>query len=434
MIGVAMMAIGAALTIVTAIGSGSGGLFGLGIVVLVVGVVVSGPVIVRPMSKVISFPLTRGGSIIGELARENSARNPKRSATTSLTLMIGVALVVTATVFAATLRESIRGELEDQMIGDYVVEISPEIAAIGGGLDPAIAAQVAEVPGVEASVPSRNTTGQIDGDFVQLQGVATSQIEDVFRFDALEGTLTDLGADQIAVAEDTADDRNLVVGDTVRVQLQQSTVDLTVAGIFDPAGALASWVVDTVVLDEHTLNRLDSTIFIATADDAGEDTVADVESVLATDPTARVETTKDYIDDQAGSINQLLILLYGLLAMSVVVALIGIVNTMALSIHERTRELGVLRAVGMTARQLRRTIRYESTIIALIGTFVGMILGVFFGWLVSKLTEDVFPAFTVPWASLVAIAVVGIVAGFLAGVLPARRAGKLNVLDAIAGE
>jgi putative ABC transport system permease protein len=129
-----------------------------------------------------------------------------------------------------------------------------------------------------------------------------------------------------------------------------------------------------------------------------------------------------------------LILLYGLLAMSVFVALIGIVNTMALSIHERTRELGLLRAVGMSSRQLRRTIRYESTIIALIGTVVGLALGLFLGWVASRAAQDTFPDFTIPITSLIVIAVVGVIAGLAAGILPARRAGRLDVLDAIAGE
>ena len=167
------------------------------------------------------------------------------------------------------------------------------------------------------------------------------------------------------------------------------------------------------------------------ADRATETLTGDIDAALASDPTARIRSRDEFIDDQAGQITNLLVLLYALLGMSVIVALIGIVNTMSLSIHERTRELGLLRAVGMTSRQLRRTVRYEAAIIALIGTLVGLVLGLFFGWAAFDALGLGYSDFAIPWVALVAIGFAGLVAGLLSGVLPARRAGRLEVLDAI---
>ena len=204
------------------------------------------------------------------------------------------------------------------------------------------------------------------------------------------------------------------------------------AGIYDQSYRLVNdWLVDNSALDTRTSRSLDARILVRAAD-ATEELMADIDTALASDPTARIRSRDDFIDDRAGQINNLLTLLYALLGMSVVVALIGIVNTMSLSIHERARELGLLRAVGMTTRQLRQTVRYESAIIALIGTFAGLVLGLFFGWAAFDALGVAYSDFVIPWAALAAIAVAGLVAGLLSGVLPARRAGRLEVLDAIA--
>ena len=401
---------------------------------VVIAVVLLGPTIVRPLSRLLAAPAVRRGSITGELARENASRNPKRSATTSLTLMIGVALVVTATVFAATLSELVAGDLEDELLADSVVTISDAVAGAGGGMDPAIADAIEALDGVEAAVGTRTAFAQIGDDFETVTGADTAQIAAVADLGVIDGRISGLGATEMAIREPAADSAGLAVGDTVNVRFQQGAATFTVAGIYDGGYQLSNdWLVDNAALDASVSRSLDARILVR-ADGASEALPADIDTVLASDPTARIRSRDDFIDDQAGQITSLLTLLYALLGMSVVVALIGIVNTMSLSIYERTRELGLLRAVGMTSRQLRRTVRYEAAIIALIGTFAGLILGLFFGWAAFDALGLAYSDFTIPWAALVAISVAGLVAGLVSGVLPARRAGRLEVLDAIASQ
>ena len=429
--GFVVLAAGIGATIWSSV-SGEARILAASLPLVMLAVVLLGPAIVRPLSLLLAAPAVRRGSITGELARENSSRNPKRSSTTSLTLMIGVALVATATVFAATLSELIAGDLEEDLLADRVVAISDAVAGAGGGMDPSIAAAVGALDGVDAAVGTRTTFAQINDDFAQVTGAATAQLAAVADLGVIDGRVTDLGPDEVAVRQPTAEDAGLAVGDTVTVRFQKGPAPLTVAGIYERGYQLAAeWLVDNALLDASLNRSLDIRILVRTGS-AGEELAAGIDAALAGDPTATSSSRDDFIDDQAGQITSLLTLLYALLGMSVVVALIGIVNTMSLSIHERTRELGLLRAVGMTSRQLRRTVRYEAAIISLIGTLAGLVLGLFFGWAAFDALGLGYSDFTVPVAYLVAIGVAGLVAGLLAGVLPARRAGRLEVLDAIA--
>lgn len=429
--GLAVLVAGLAIAVWAALGGDSRLLIGA-VPLVVIAAVVLGPVVVRPLSQLLAAPLVRSGSITAELARDNASRNPKRTATTSLTLMIGVALIATATMFAATLSNLIAGDLDEELLADHVVEINSNLVFVGAGLDPAIAAEIASLDGVEAAVSVRDSFAEIDGDFTPVTGVTTADLTVVADIEAVEGTVTGLGSDEVAVSLDIAENKNLAVGDRVSVRFQQGAASLTVAGIFDRGDQLLqSWLVDTAVLDAHLPRSLDTRILVRTgAADAA--LLAQIDAALAGNPTASLSSRDDYIDDQAGQLDNLLILLYALLGMSVVVALLGIVNTMSLSIYERTRELGLLRAVGMTSKQLRRTVRYESAIIALIGTLAGLGLGVFLGWAAFDALGLGYSDFTVPWGSLIAIGIAGLVAGLLSGILPARRAGRLEVLDAIA--
>ena len=429
--GFAVLAAGLATAIWAAAG-GDSRLLIAAVPLVVIAAVMLGPAVVRPLSKLLTAPLVRTGSITAELARDNASRNPKRTATTSLTLMIGVALIATSAIFAATLGNLIAGDLEEELLADHVVQINSNLTFVGAGLDPAIAAEIEAIEGVEAAVPVRDSFAEIDGSFTPVTGTATAQLTLVADIELVDGTVTGLGADEVAVSQDTAKDRDIAVGDRVAVRFQQGAASLTVAGIYDRGDQLVQgWLVDNAVLDSNLTRSLDTRILIR-SDDADAALLAEIDAALAGNPTASVSSRDDYIDDQAGQLSGLLTLLYALLGMSVVVALLGIVNTMSLSIYERTRELGLLRAVGMTSQQLRRTVRYESAIIALIGTLAGLVLGVFLGWVAFDALGVGYSDFTVPWGSLIAIGIAGLVAGLLSGVLPARRAGRLEVLDAIA--
>jgi putative ABC transport system permease protein len=431
--GLGLLAAGVSTSVMAVTGS-EVALLAVSLPATVLAVALLGPALVGPMSTLISIPIARRSSITGELARENASRNPKRTSTTSLTLVIGVSLVVTATVFASTLSTSIRGQLDQQITADHVVTAGAEAALFGGGLDPTITPSINELPDVAAAVPFRTAPVEVLDGFNQVTGTDTARLDQVLDLDVVAGAVTELSDTQIAVLDTVAEEGGLVVGDDVDVTFQQQTVTLDVAAIYGQDEFVGSWLVDNSVIEANLSRSLDTEVLIRSQDGRSDQVADQVAELLTSDPTASVQTTAAYIDDQAGQIDQLLILLYGLLAMSVLVALIGIVNTMALSIHERTRELGLLSAVGMSSGQLRRTIRYESAIISLMGTLVGLALGMFLGWVASRAAQDVFPDFTIPTGALVAIAVIGVLAGLVAGVLPARRAGRLDVLDAIASE
>lgn len=366
--------------------------------------------------------------MVGELAQQNTSRSPKRTANTTAALMIGVLLVSAASVFAASLTKSLESQLGEQVLADHVIQVDGSASQVGGGLPTGVADVVAEVSGVEAITPLCSSFGEIDGDFAGINGVNPAQAEATMDVETLTGSLADLGPTGIA----TANHEDYAIGDTVTVQFQQSAATLTVVATYDAAELAGPWLVSTEVLDANVSESLDSLLLVTT--DGNPDTVAALEAVVADNPVANVATAQEYVDDQAGGIDILLNLLYGLLGISVLVAVIGIVNTMSLSILERTREIGLLRAVGMTRRQIRSSIRYEASIVAVMGTVLGLVGGSFFAWLGVQAIGDDLPEFAMPWTTLVVIAVLGMICGIVAGVLPARRAARLNVLDAIATE
>jgi len=394
-------------------------------VAIIVALLVLGPTLVKPMSLALGSPLAAARGMVGELSQQNASRSPKRTANTTAALMVGVLLVSAASVFAASLSSSIQAQLGEQVTADTVIQVDGSASQVGGGLPLTTAEQVAELPGVEAVTPLRSAFGEIDEEFTNISGVAPTQVADTMNLDVLTGSLDELGPDTIAT-----NDTDFAIGDTVSVQFQQSTADLTVVATYDAAELAGPWVVSTEVLDANVSQSLDSLLLIAT--DGQAETVSAVEGVVASSPIAEVVTAQEYVDDQASSIDLLLNLLYGLLGISVLVAVVGIVNTMSLSIMERTREIGLLRAVGMTRRQIRSSIRYEAGIVAIMGTALGLAVGTFLAWLGVQAIGDALPEFAIPWTTLVIIAVLGMLCGVFAGVMPARRAAKMNVLEAIA--
>lgn len=394
---------------------------------IIVGLLVLGPTLVKPLATALGAPLATGRGMVGELAQQNAARSPKRTANTTSALMIGVLLVSAASVFAASISKSIDAQLGDQVMADHVIQIDGSAAQPGAGLPTAVAGAIAELPGVEAVTPLRSSFGEINGDFAEINGVDPAQTEATMNVHPLTGSLADLDGASIATSE-----ADYGIGDEVTVQFQQSTATLTVAATYDADELAGPWVVSTEVLDNNVSQSLDSLLLVTT--DGNAATVAAMREAVADNPIAQVVTADQYVNEQAGGINALLNLLYGLLGISVLVAVVGIVNTMSLSIMERTREIGLLRAVGMTRRQIRSSIRYEASIVAIMGTVLGLVVGSFFAWLGVQAIGDFLPEFAIPWATLAGIALLGVLCGITAGVLPARRAANMNVLDAIATE
>ncbi|HEV3400239.1 MAG TPA: FtsX-like permease family protein [Acidimicrobiales bacterium] len=409
-------------------------MIGLGVLLVFFGVSVLGRTIALPLSRMIGAPLPRVRGITGSLARENAMRNPKRTAATASALMIGVGLVGFITILAASTRTSINATIDKAFLGDFAIDSG----TFGvGGLDPALANRINALPEVRAAAGVRIGTAEVDGSVEQLTGVDPATAFDIVDVQPLQGDPADLGVDDIAVFQDVADDEGLALGDQVPVRFKDTgTQQLTVAMIYGENQPAGDYLLGLDAYEANFADQFDTLIFIDKDDGVtAEAALAAVQRVADDFPGAEVKDRTGFKEEQTSFVNQMLGLVYALLGLAILIALLGIGNTLALSILERTRELGLLRSVGMTRSQLRSTVRWESVIIALQGTFLGLLIGVFFGWaLVQALDSEGIERLAIPVGQLVAIVVLAGIAGVIAAIPPARRAAKLDVLRAITTE
>jgi putative ABC transport system permease protein len=435
-VGVVMLGLGVASLLGGLFGGGGSALalVGLGVLLVFFGVSVLGRTVALPLSRAIGALLPRLRGITGNLARENAMRNPKRTAATASALMIGVALIGFISILAASTRTSINASIDKAFTSDFVV--NPGTFGIGG-LDPQLAERVNDLPEVEAASGVRFGAVEIDGSTEEVLGVDPASTFELVDVERLQGSPDDLGRDAIAVFEDVADEDGLAIGDTVQVNFKDTGVQplrvVMIYGEDEPAG---DYLIGRAAYEANFAEQFDTFVFVRKAADveAGQ-ALAAVQRVADDFPGAEVQDRTGFKEDLTEPVNQILGLVYALLALAVVIALLGIGNTLALSILERTREVGLLRSVGMTRSQLRSTIRWESVIIALQGTLLGILIGIFFGWaLVRALRDEGIDQFTVPFGTLLIVIVLAALAGVVAAVLPARRAAKLDVLRAIVAE
>jgi putative ABC transport system permease protein len=412
---------------------------GLGALVVFVGVFVLGPVLARPLSDAIGWPVARLRGITGTLARDNAMRNPKRTSATAAALMIGVALVAFITIFAESTKASIDVQVDRAFKADYVISTGGFGGGAGSGFSPTLAQEVAELPQVGASSPLRFNEAEFNDSskfFVALEPRSANELFDLNVEDGRTGDLEE--PNSLAISREVADDNNWRLGTAVPVRFPNGTADLTVRMIFGNGQreGLADYAVSIATFNEHYTNQLDQQVYVRLAPG-----VSPAEGRRALDraiepyPNAELQDRTEFKESQAEMINQLLNLIYALLFLAVVIAGIGIINTLSLSILERTRELGLLRAVGMSRRQLRSSVRWESVIIAFLGTLLGLVIGLFFGWaVVEALGDQGITEFTAPVPLLVLFVILGGIGGVLAAIFPARRAAKLDVLQAVGYE
>jgi putative ABC transport system permease protein len=412
-------------------------LFGLGALVTILGVFVVGPVIARPVLRLLGVPARIVAGPVGHLARENARRNPKRTAATASALMIGVALVGFITILASSTSAAVGQRVDDSFRADYVVD-SGQWGT--GGLSPELALELSALPEVDAVSPLRMAPVAIDGTSAELAGVDAAEFGELYDLEPSSGTLADVGPGTVAVFSNTATDKGLAVGDTVAVTFARTgVVDLTVSAIFDEriAGAgETAWIVDLDTFEANVTDQYDRQVYVATADgvDAAEARAA-IDAVLVDWPNGTLQDRAEYAQALSNDIDRMLNLIYGLLALAVLIALVGIANTLALSVHERTRELGLLRAVGMARRQVRSLVRWESVMIAVFGTGLGLVLALAGAWaMIEALADQGVTSMVVPGARLAVIVGIAGVAGVVAALGPARRAARLDVLRAISGE
>jgi putative ABC transport system permease protein len=414
------------------------GLIGGGGAVVFIGVGLLASHLVRPLATLVGLPLEKLRGVPGRLARENATRQPRRTASTSAALMIGVALVAFIAIFAAGLKASIDDAVDRGITADLVMQ-TETFQPVPGSASRALT----QVPGVEVASPLRFASGKVPGQSgtVSIAGVDPLTARDVIQVDWTEGSqalLSSFGRDRVALSDGYASDHDLAVGDTFEVGTPTGrTVRLTVAGIYDDkAGLLGDMTLSNELLASDFDVTRDAVVLARTAPGANADEVQKVadRTISAAYPTVEVMTKQGFKDDQAGQIDQLLGLVYVLLSLSVIVSLFGIVNTLVLSIHERTRELGMLRAIGTSRAQVRRIVRYESVITALIGAVLGVVLGAIFAVLVTIPLRDEGFTTSIPVGTLIVLLVLAVIAGVIAAILPARRAAKLDVLRALAYE
>jgi putative ABC transport system permease protein len=406
---------------------------GAGALIVFFGANILGPVIARPAARWIGAPLPRLRGVAGKLARENAMRNPKRTASTAAALMIGVGLVGFVTIFAASAKASISHVIDTSMKADYIVNTS----GFNGGLPPEIEKKLAAVKGVEIASGVRFGFAQINGSVTAIEGVDPALVEQLFDVGVEQGRLSDLGSDGIAVYKGTAKSHHYKVGSPVRVRFTKTGVKaLTVRAIYKEQALAGKYVISTRSFDANFEKIFDAIVLIKVDPNARIDTVRKgLEGVLKSYPNGSLQDQAKFKADQAKQIDTILNLIYALLFMAIIIAVFGIGNTLALSIYERTREIGLLRAVGMSQSQVRSTVRWESVIIALLGTMLGLVIGVFFGWaLVQALAEQGIDQLRLPPVQLVILVILGAGVGMLAAVWPARRASRLDILHAIASE
>jgi putative ABC transport system permease protein len=358
-------------------------------------------------------------------------RNPGRTATTAAALMIGVALVTFVAVLAAGLRSSFSDSLDRQLTANYVVTSQDGFTPF----PPESAQALRDAPGVEAVTSIESQQVKAFGNEDSIDGIDPTSVGQLLNYDWAPGSsdesLYKLGGDGAIVTKKYADDHNLKVGSRFDILTQSDeTKTLVVRGLqeppeFDPLGLGKIQIAQATYAQLFT-NRRVRYVFADTT--TSKETL---EKALAPFPDAKLQTRGEFKEEVNEQMNQFFMLLYVLLALSVIVSLFGIVNTLVLSVFERTRELGMLRAVGMTRRQVRRMVRQESIVTALIGAVLGMVLGVFLSALVTQALSKYGLTFSLPVGSLIAFFIVAIVAGMVAAILPARRASRLNVLEAL---
>lgn len=445
LIGVLVCGLGVLLLVGGLLGGGDAALGGVagGALFVFVGVAVIAPILVRPLVRTIGWPLPRLSPVSGNLAERNAMRNPRRTASTAAALMIGVGLVGFIAVFAASATASVNQVIDRSFSGDLIIDSGQFV----GGVSPQLATEVAGVPGVAASTGVRFLSGELDlpqrtdgapaGSGASfLLAVDTSALPEITDPEVVSGRVADLALDEVAVAISVAEDFGLALGDEIPSRFPTGPRTLSVAGTYENRLLLGDWIIGLDTADEATFERLDSQVWVRAEPDADVTALQTELAAVATPwPSAEVQDLNQFKQSQSDQFNQLLALVYVLLALAVVIALVGIANTLALSVYERTRELGLLRAVGMARAQVRSMVIGEAVLIAVFGTLLGLAIGLGFGWLlVLALRGEGLGVLSIPVPTLVVVVILAAIAGVAAAVFPAARAGRLDVLDAIGSE
>jgi putative ABC transport system permease protein len=411
-----------------------------GTVAMAVGVLALGPALAWSLSRLLGAPIRRVVGVVGWLASGNAARHPRRTAATVLPLAVGLTLVAFLTTLAAGTKASAAAGLDRTLRADF------RLQAVGAGmhqplLSPEVADRLAGLPELAAVAAFADTAATVAGRDSGLTAVDPAQLGRVLSLEIVDGALADLPAGAIAVSQEAATDLDLTIGAPVTVRTPRGGRVLTVRAVYDTSG-LDAFARQELPLTDYLITPADHraladggglTMVLATRrqDVTWDAARAAIATAIRDHPTVEIASGGELRRRATAAIDPTLRLFYGLLGLAVVVGLAGVVNTLALSILERTRELGLLRAIGMDRRQVRSMIAWEAVIVAAIGTTVGVGLGAFLGWAVSR-DLDLPP--TIPAGRLVLAAAAATAVAVAAATLPARRAARVDPARAVAAE
>lgn len=406
---------------------------GLGGLMLFLGTASLSSTVARPVTRALGWPIAKLFKTPGVLARENAARTPRRTSASASALMIGVALVSAAAVFATSLRDTFTRILDRSVTADYLVT-----DASFQGLPPTVAETLRALPELSAVSPIRGTTALIDGDQKALGAADPSALGDLLDLDLTAGGYENMDIDGVLVHRDPASDLGLSVGSTLDVTFQNGTErQLTVAGIFADAAVAGNWLISLDTLEQVTDVPPRDFFVVARLAEGVDAALGDlaVREAMEAFPQADVQSNAEFRQQQEDQINQLLIVITALLLFAIVIAVLGISITLALGVFERTREIGLLRAVGMNKRQTRRSVRWEAVIVSLFGAIVGIVLGTLIGIALALAVPDtIIDGVSFSYGIMVVILVGAVLAGLVAALYPSYKASNLDVLEAIATE
>ncbi|MGW7490183.1 ABC transporter permease [Streptomyces sp. NPDC054786] len=404
---------------------------GGGAVLLLIGVFILTPLLSRPLIA-LAAPVLRAFGISGTLARQNALRNPRRTAATASALMVGLTLITGLTVIAGSVQKGIDKMATDSLKADYVVSMAGRTP-----LSPDVAKKISGLDEVTASTPLRNSPARVGTGTAYLTGVNGKDFGQVTRLDFTKGSLGTLQGGRAVVDDATAKEKGWRPGSRLPVTFEDGKKGtLTVSGVYRGNQMIKGILLDNAALAPHQRHISDMQVMVKTkhgATDASKDTLV---RALGKNPAISVSDKKDVSDGIAKIFTLMLNMVYGLLAMAVIVAVLGVINTLAMSVFERAQEIGMLRAIGLDRRGIKRMVRLESLVISLFGGVLGIGLGVFFGWAAGELIGSTLPTYelVLPWGRMGLFLALAAAVGVLAALWPARRAAGLNMLAAIKAE
>lgn len=439
-----VLILGLAMLVVAVVGDFSTGtlmtLLGMSALLVFVGMNLVSPTFAVPVARFLGWLPARFSPVSGRLARQNAERSPRRTASTASALMISLALVSMVSVMGQSLKQTLEDTLDRSVTADWLI-CPGNCGDPNASFSPKAAESLRGQPEVASVLAYRyrfeGIRSPIDGDIDDIGATDLDVIPLHFDIDVVEGSLDGAGAGDVALHTDQADDLSVGVGDPVELEFSDGrTAIFDVAAVFADNVVLGSWLIDTADWDRYLFSQEDAIVTATTAPGyTAEDAREVLERVTLAYPQLNVQDQVEFRETQESQIDTFLAVVNAFLAISLLVALMGVANTLALSVFERTRELGLLRAVGMSRRQARRMIRWEGGIVTVFGGLMGIVIGVLFGWAAVEIIPDNFiSSFAIPWGTLWNYLVVVAVAGLLAASIPARRASRLNILEAIAYE